>query len=217
MKKFIILFLCILNSFQCFAYQQYMHLFDELNLHEYTTKENFANAVDEYLYYGDGSGRLGIINYSKHINDKKFIVINIIDEEILYIFVSPHGQNSGNMYAKSFSNKVKSKKTSLGTLVLKGYAKNYVKDASWLKYPNAAKAQGVSKGKNDNSWKRAIVFHAASYANLTDENLKKYNGRVGRSHGCPVVPETFYYNGKLFKGQDVVDYMVNGGVIYSHI
>ena len=44
----------------------------------------------------------------------------------------------------------------------------------------------MEKGFNDNALSRGIVMHAANYV---DEQLAKARGYIGRSLGCPAVPE----------------------------
>ncbi len=48
------------------------------------------------------------------------------------------------------------------------------------------KLNGMDAGFNSNAFNRAIVVHGADY--VSNDFIKR-QGRLGRSHGCPVVPE----------------------------
>ncbi|MBM3165553.1 MAG: murein L,D-transpeptidase catalytic domain family protein [Bacteroidetes bacterium] len=84
-----------------------------------------------------------------------------------------HGKNSGEVWAKKFSNEQQSFKSCLGTFTT---GKAYVGEKGL-----AMKLHGTEKGINDNAYERGIVFHGGSYVS-TAFILK--NGRIGRSHGC---------------------------------
>jgi hypothetical protein len=45
---------------------------------------------------------------------------------------------------------------------------------------------GCEKGVNDKAMDRAIVMHAADYAN---EEVARNQGFIGRSFGCPALPQ----------------------------
>jgi hypothetical protein len=98
--------------------------------------------------------------------------------KILFNTLVAHGRNSGLEYATAFSNQQESHKTSLGffiTLNTYNGGNGY-----------SLKLKGCEKGINDKALERAIVMHGADYAN---ENFIQHNGYLGRSYGCPAVPE----------------------------
>jgi len=49
--------------------------------------------------------------------------------------------------------------------------------------------QGEEKGINDNAYNRDIVVHAAAYVN---EQMIKSQGYIGRSWGCPAIPQRLH-------------------------
>ena len=104
----------------------------------------------------------------------------IIDMEkqvlLLQTFVS-HGKNSGLLFAEEFSNLVGSFKSSLGFYIT---GKPYQG-----KHGTSLVLKGVESGINDKAEERAIVLHGAEYAN---QGFVKQQGYLGRSLGCPAVP-----------------------------
>jgi hypothetical protein len=89
-----------------------------------------------------------------------------------------HGRNTGDEFARSFSNKEGSLKSSLGFYVTENPIIGSHTGFSLM-------INGVEKGFNDNAERRAIIMHAADYA--TENFIRKY-GRLGRSLGCPALP-----------------------------
>lgn len=124
------------------------------------------------------SNIISIVDYSQSSNKKRLYVIDIKNKKLLFNSYVAHGKNSGDEYAKFFSNTEGSLKSSLGFYV----TKQTVLSAS-VGY--ALLINGVEKGINDNAVKRSIIIHAAEYAT---ENFIKKNGRLGRSYGCPSLP-----------------------------
>ena len=119
-----------------------------------------------------------IADYSQSSNKKRLYVIDLKNRKLLFNTYVAHGRNTGDEYAKSFSNKEGSLKSSLGFFV----TENPI-IGSHTGF--ALMINGVEKGFNDNAEKRAIIIHAAEYA--TENFIKKY-GRLGRSLGCPALP-----------------------------
>ena len=119
-----------------------------------------------------------IADYSQSSNKKRLYVIDLKDRKLLFNTYVAHGKNTGDEYARSFSNEEGSLKSSLGFFITENPIVG-----SHTGY--ALLINGVEKGFNDHAIKRAIIIHAADYA--TENFIKKY-GRLGRSLGCPALP-----------------------------
>jgi hypothetical protein len=119
-----------------------------------------------------------IIDYSQSSNKKRLYVIDLKNKQLLFNTYVAHGRNTGDEYAKYFSNKLGSLKSSLGFYITENSIVGSHTGLSLM-------LNGVEKGINDNAYKRAIIIHSADYAT---ENFIKKNGRLGRSWGCPVLP-----------------------------
>lgn len=120
---------------------------------------------------------LSIIDFSKSSTEKRLFVIDLDNYELLFNTWVAHGRNSGEAWANSFSNKPRSKKSSLGFYVT-GPAYQGSNGYS-------LKLLGVENGINNNAFLRAIVVHGADYVNANYINSQGY---IGRSQGCPAVP-----------------------------
>ena len=120
---------------------------------------------------------LTLIDFRLSSNKKRMWVIDLKQEKILYNTFVAHGKNSGNEYAKVFSNEPESYKSSLGF---------YLTTSTYYgKHGLSLRLQGLEKSINDLAYQRAIVMHGADYA--TPEFIQKH-GRLGRSFGCPAIP-----------------------------
>jgi hypothetical protein len=64
---------------------------------------------------------------------------------------------------------------------------------------------GLEKGINDKADSRAIVMHGADYVN---ENLAQKQGYIGRSFGCPAVPEKLH--------RPIIDQIKNGTCLFIY-
>jgi hypothetical protein len=119
-----------------------------------------------------------IADYSQSSNKKRLYVIDLKDRKLLFNTYVAHGRNTGDEYARSFSNEEGSLKSSLGFYITQNPIVGSHTGFALL-------INGVEKGFNDHAIKRAIIIHAADYAS---ENFIKKYGRLGRSLGCPALP-----------------------------
>jgi hypothetical protein len=124
------------------------------------------------------SAVLSIVDFSLPSTQKRLFVINVITQELIFYDYVAHGKNSGAAVAKNFSNKINSLKSSLGFFV----TQNTYTGKNGL----SLALDGKEKGMNDHALARSIVIHGAPYVN---ENFASHKSGIGRSWGCPAVPE----------------------------
>ncbi len=120
---------------------------------------------------------LTIIDFTKPSNQKRFYVIDIKANKLLYKTFTSHGKNTGYQYAKNFSNIPESKQSSLGFFKT---GQTY-----YGKHGFSLRLHGVEKNINHKAYERAIVIHGADY--MSDDFIAQHN-RAGRSWGCPALP-----------------------------
>jgi hypothetical protein len=140
---------------------------------------------------------LTIIDFSKPSTQKRLYVLDMVTGKILFNSLVAHGRNSGQVFAKKFSNKQKSYKSSLGfyeTLEAYNGSNGY-----------SLKLKGFEKGINDNAYGRSIVLHGADYVS---ETFIHRNGYLGRSEGCPAVPKEI--------SKDIIDIIKGGSCMFLY-
>ena len=120
---------------------------------------------------------LTIADFSKPSSEQRFYIIDMQAQVVLLKTLVAHGRNSGVLFAKLFSNKSASNQSSLGFYVTGNPYKG--------KHGTSLELNGVEEGINDQAKQRAIVLHGADYVST---NFIKSQGYIGRSLGCPAVP-----------------------------
>ena len=123
-------------------------------------------------------GLITIADLSQSANSKRLYVIDLEHKAVLFNTYVAHGRNSGDEFARSFANRPHSFKSSLGFFIT---GEPY-KGAHGL----SLRLHGGEKGINDRALERGIVVHGASYVS---EKFIRDTGRLGRSQGCPAVPD----------------------------
>jgi L,D-transpeptidase catalytic domain len=121
---------------------------------------------------------ISIVDFSMPSSKKRLFVIDLEQLKVLFNTYVAHGVNSGAAMAREFSNTPESLKSSLGFYeTLQTYSGGH---------GYSLRLEGLEKGINDNANSRDIVIHAADYV---DEAFIKARGFIGRSWGCPALPE----------------------------
>jgi hypothetical protein len=123
------------------------------------------------------SSRLAVIDYSLPSTEPRLWVFDLSARRLLYRELVAHGRNSGENFARSFSNQPGSLQTSLG--LFRTLGTYFGRDGYSLRM------DGLEPGINDNALSRAIVIHGADYVS---QALARQQGRIGRSFGCPAIP-----------------------------
>ncbi|MFV3308912.1 murein L,D-transpeptidase catalytic domain family protein [Pseudomonas sp. NY15181] len=146
---------------------------------------------------GGGNQLLTVIDYSKPSRDKRLWVFDLKQRKLLFEEWVAHGKNSGEDLATSFSNRPNSYQSSIGL---------YQTGQTYSgKHGRSLRLLGLEPGFNDNSEERAIVMHAAAYA---DPKVVPGLGRLGRSQGCPAVrPQV---------AQQLIDTLKNGSYVFAY-
>jgi len=147
------------------------------------TKEVFELALKGYGKLEasgklDNPGILTIVDFSQSSKNKRMYVIDIKEHILLFNTLVAHGRNTGEEFAKYFSNDLGTLKSSLGFYITQNHVMGNSVGLSLI-------IRGVEKGFNDNAISRQIVMHGADYA--TEKFIQK-TGRLGRSYGCPSLP-----------------------------
>ncbi len=119
-----------------------------------------------------------IIDYSLASVQERLWVIDLKNSKVLWNTLVAHGKNTGENYARDFSNVSESLKSSLGFFVT-----GNIYDG---KHGISLILKGLEQGYNDKALARSIVMHGANY--VSGNFIAKY-GRLGRSWGCPSIPE----------------------------
>lgn len=178
-------------------------IYDSLNLIDLGLSEQaFDYAVKGYEYMKE-NGKIinddviSIVDFTKPSSQKRLFVIDLRDCKILFNTYVAHGQGSGKEFAKYFSNKPESFQSSLGFYV--------TSDTYTGKNGLSMHLNGLEKGINDKAEDRAIVMHGAPYVS---ESLIRSQGYIGRSWGCPAVPE------KLNK--PIIEKIKNGSCLFIY-
>jgi hypothetical protein len=138
---------------------------------------------------------ISIVDFSKPSGFKRLFVIDLENYKVLFNTYVAHGVNSGKDFARQFSNVMQSNQSSLGFYTT---ANTYSG-----KHGYSLHLQGIEKGINDNAFKRDIVVHGAQYVS---ESMVQLNGFIGRSHGCPAIPEQFK--------KPIIDIIKNGTCLF---
>lgn len=140
---------------------------------------------------------LSIADFSKPSSEKRLFVIDLNNYEMLFHSLVAHGNRSGKEAANVFSNKPKSNASSLGFYVT---GQTYRGSNGY-----SLKLQGMEKGINDAAFRRAIVIHGADYVSESWINSKGY---IGRSQGCPAVPNDI--------SRPLIDEIKDGTVLFIY-
>jgi hypothetical protein len=178
-------------------------VYDSLKLDMYGLSRQVYNYAIAGLNSLQQTGRIlnndiiSIIDFSKPSYLKRLYIIDLSNYKLLFNTYVAHGMNSGKQMALSFSNLPQSYKSSLGFYTTLNTYQG--------KHGYSLQLQGVEPGINDKAFDRDIVIHGATYVN---EQIIRLQGYLGRSQGCPAIPE------KLHK--PIIDKIKNGTCLFIY-
>ena len=138
-----------------------------------------------------------IIDYSRPSTQNRFYVIDLLNKKLLYFTLVAHGKNTGEDDAKSFSNESETLKSCLGFFLTN---ETYIGENGY-----SLMLDGLEPGINDNARERSIVIHGAAYVS---EAFIKENSRLGRSWGCPALPES--------NSKEIIDLISKGSCLFIY-
>jgi len=176
------------------AYQ----LFTEMQLENKVNFVAFQQAIVGYNKIDEKKKDIvTLIDFTKPSSKERFYVFDLKQKKMLFSSVVSHGRNSGDLYATSFSNTNGSYKSSLGFFLTEN---TYIGKNGY-----SLVLDGLEKGINDNAKQRAIVIHGSRYCN---PSVVARSGRLGRSLGCPALPQTI--------SPKVINTIKNGSLLYIY-
>ena len=178
-------------------------IYDELELATLGLSEKaFDCAYKGYQYLVKkqrlaNAGILAICDFSQSSNKKRFYILDLANNKVLLTSYVAHGRGSGAEYAMRFSNRSRSHQSSLGF---------YVTSSTYYgEHGLSLRLRGLEPGYNNLAMKRNIVLHGAAY--ISDEYLNT-NKFMGRSYGCPAVPED--------ECAEIIDLIKNGSCLFIY-
>lgn len=161
----------------------------------------FEKAVKGYTEL-QANGKVGkkiltVIDFGLSSKKKRMWILDMESKKVLFNTYVSHGKNTGGEFATKFSNTVNSLQSSLGFYVTAEtyYGKNGL----------SLFIDGMERGINSNARKRYVVIHGADYA---EASFIDRIGRLGRSYGCPAVPNTI--------AKEVIGTIKQESVVYIH-
>lgn len=144
-----------------------------------------------------GSSILTVIDYSLPSTKPRLWVLDLERKKLLFRELVSHGMNTGENYARSFSNREGSRQSSLGLFL--------TDDPYYGRNGYSLRLRGLELGVNHLALERTIVMHGAWYVS---EIFAAEHGRLGRSWGCPALERDV--------APEVIDTIKNGSLLFVY-
>ena len=123
------------------------------------------------------AGLLAVADMDLPNTTERLWVIDLQHARVLHRSLVAHGEGSGHLRARRFSNKEESACTSLGFYRTAGTYDGI--------HGYSRRIEGLDKDQNANAFDRYVVLHAAEYAS---PKYVRQHGHLGCSRGCPALP-----------------------------
>jgi hypothetical protein len=140
---------------------------------------------------------LTVIDYSLPSSAKRLWVIDVPQHQVLFHELVAHGQNSGEEFAVTFSNRPGSNQSSLGLF--------RTEDTYEGGHGLSLRLSGLEPGINDRAGERRIVMHGANYVS---DAFVAVHGRLGRSWGCPALSRA--------ASEQVIEQIRDGSALFAY-
>lgn len=182
MKTLCAFFMIIITSRLAVAQSSVAALATGLNMRKAAIAAGIrADAYDKVIryyskYYNkiENKNYVSFVDFSLPSTKERLFIVNFKNSKISRFLVA-HGKNSGELYARNFSNAMDSKKSSLGL---------YKVQEEYRGENGSSLAMDGLEKTNSNARTRSIVMHQANYVS---EEVIREHGRIGRSWGCPAL------------------------------
>lgn len=174
----------VINTKSLNAVSSVALLYENLHLNEMgLNQQAFDYAVKGYEQLKAGNKLknddvLTIVDFTSPSTVKRLFVLDVENGTLLFNTYVAHGQGTGKTYAEYFSNTPESHQSSLGFYIT---TSTYNGGNGF-----SLKLNGIENGINNLAESRAVVMHGADYVS---EGFIKRHGYLGRSYGCPAVPQ----------------------------
>jgi hypothetical protein len=173
-------------------------LYREIGLAGVLDSAAFNAGVRSIEQHGLQADVIAIADMSQPSTAKRLYVINLKTKTLVLQTFVAHGQNTGDLTATHFSNRLDSHQSSLGLYRVGATIASPKHGAALL-------LEGLDRRVNDLARARELIIHGASYVS---ELFIKVHGRLGRSWGCPAVPRDVM--------PQVIHALAGGGLLYVY-
>ena len=141
---------------------------------------------------------LAIADMTQPSTAKRLYIIDLDRKTLMLRTWVAHGQGTGELMARHFSNSHGSHQTSLGLYRVRA-------EIVSPKHGPALMLHGMDKGTNDQALAREVIMHGADYVSAS---FIAQHGRLGRSWGCPAVSRDHMAK--------MIELLADGGLLYVH-